>query len=174
MKRMILSAALTAAMCLALSGCFQDPPASTAATTLSPEEEARRAEARENARKRGEFKESELLAFSQGYLSGIFEQLFPERDIAHTEFIVYKDIIDDAELEPVTDSDKALELFRTGNFRLSFTLPEGEEMFSDDEIDKIMQALSERGFTIWLDFGDRDWEYYLIDGEIFTERVPMY
>lgn len=164
------------AACVMLPACGDNPPAEsgTSETILSPDEEAWRAEARENARKRGEFKESELLGFSQSYMRELFTELFPERDIAHTEFLIYKDLIEDAELEPVTDSDRALALFCTGDFRMSFEFPEGEGMFDSDEIDLIMQALSERGFTIWLDFGDRNWDYYLTDGEIHKEPVPMY
>lgn len=166
---------LLAALCIALGGCGLTEPPSETSVTVDEALERMKEQNRDAARRRGEFAESELHEYAVGYLTDLLTEIFPERDISRFEVLVEYDVPSDEMLAALNgDTDRAFELLLTANFKIGIYHSEDEPELTEDDRDRIMEALSERRFTARLVFDEFYTWNTLTDGEINIEPIPAF
>ena len=137
--------------------------------------EQHKAEARENARRRGKFAWSELHGYAVTYFTDRLKELFPERSIGNFEVLVTYNVPTDDMPEPFNgDTDRAFEQLRTSDFTVEILHSEAGQDITFDENNAIMQALADKRFTVHLIFAEFNEWNYLTDGEIHSEPMPGY
>ncbi len=132
---------------------------------------------RAKAERQQKFEQSAMHTIYMFHSENIINAALPDRN-GDIEISIKKDAPEDKEFaepngDPEVAYEEGYELFKSGNFNVSLTPPDGAAPFTEDEKTAVMQAFSEKGFTVHIYFyGDSTNKYYLTNGEIHIEPIP--
>ncbi|MBR4344608.1 MAG: hypothetical protein IKP88_18225 [Lachnospiraceae bacterium] len=171
MKRYV--ALIISVMCLALCACNKTPTEDNT-VTLSPEEQEKYDKLHEARMRRVDFENSELKTYSENYILDIVKDVFPDKNTDSIKIVIQKEFPTEEDIKALGgDTDKAFELFKTGDFTISVTQLDYSPFFTEEERVQFMDALGERGFTAHVEMGYYEYAY-LVNGEVHLEPKPMY